>query len=720
MNDRVPPRLLFGAAYYHEYQPYERLATDLDLMAEAGFSIVRVGESVWSTWEPEEGVFDLDWLRPVLDEAHARQISVVIGTPTYAVPPWLRYRYPETTADRATGTPIPYGGRQDVDFTHPAFLRLAERLIRKIVDRYAGHPAVIGWQVDNEPGNELLHNRAVFTRFVEHLARRYGDVAALNERWGLTYWSHRIADWSELWSPDGNTTPSYDLAWRQYQARLTTEFIDWQARIVRALAESDQFVTTCLALGRPAVDPIALATSLDITTTNLYYPMQDGVRLPDGDRQLGRPEWLPWSGTWWLYLLCDTSWGVRQAPFLVTETGAGSIGESHVNFPAYDGQWRLAAWAMVARGAVMVEYWHWHSLHFGHETYWGGVLGHSLEPGRCYAELSRIGAEFAHADVSLSDLVPDAEVAVLTSPESRWAMQFQPPLAVEGTNAPDRNSYDRILAAWYRGLFAAGLQSAIVAPDQLTGAPADLAARWPVLIVPALYVASDDLLQRLGAYAHAGGHLVLTFRTGYADEEARPRPQVMPGPLREAAGLRYLEYTNLTEPVAVSSAQPAAFDVHNGHATAWADGLEANAATVLARYDHPHLGRWGAVTNNAHGLGQVTYVGTLPDQNLVAAIAGWVAQRSLPKDLWRTQPPTVTSTGASAAGGRLRFLSNWAWEPVSVPTPVPVTDLLTGELFETGAELTLEAWDVRVLVERGTAPRGNGRRNEEVQIDEQS
>ena len=125
-------------------------------MAEARFTVIRVGESVWSTWEPENGRFDLDWLQPVLDGAHERGIAVVLGTPTYAVPPWLARQYPEIAGERATGQRIGWGARQEVDFTHPAFRFHAERVIRKIVARYADHPAVIGFQVDNEPGYELL------------------------------------------------------------------------------------------------------------------------------------------------------------------------------------------------------------------------------------------------------------------------------------------------------------------------------------------------------------------------------------------------------------------------------------------------------------------------------------------------------------------------------------------------------------------------------------
>ena len=285
-------RVLFGAAYYHEYQPYDRLDVDLDLMQEAHFSVIRVGESVWSTWEPENGQFNLDWLEPVLNGAARRGISVILGTPTYAVPPWLARLYPEIAGERSTGERIPWGARQEVDFTHPAFLFHADRVIRKILRRYAGHPAVVGFQVDNEPGLHLLHNRGVFQRFVDDLRHRYGDVDSLNREWGLVYWSHRLSTWDDLWAPDGNTQPQYDVAWRRFQAAQTTRFINWQADIVREYSSPGQFVTTCIAYDRPAVDDDLVTDALDTTGGNLYYAMQDGLQLPDDgsgphDQKLG-------------------------------------------------------------------------------------------------------------------------------------------------------------------------------------------------------------------------------------------------------------------------------------------------------------------------------------------------------------------------------------------------------------------------------------------------
>ena len=111
-------QLRFGAAYYAEYQRGPDLEADFELMAQAGFSVIRVGESVWASGEPEDGRFTLDWLEPVLDAAHRRDIGVILGTPTYAVPMWLTRRYPEIAAETAAGRRVGWApGRRSTSST---------------------------------------------------------------------------------------------------------------------------------------------------------------------------------------------------------------------------------------------------------------------------------------------------------------------------------------------------------------------------------------------------------------------------------------------------------------------------------------------------------------------------------------------------------------------------------------------------------------------------
>ena len=700
-------QVLFGAAYYHEYQPSPRLDTDLDLMVDAGFSVIRVGESVWTTWEPEEGRFDLEWLAPILDGAAERGISVIIGTPTYAAPPWLARRYPEIAGETGTGRRMPWGGRQEIDYTHPAFKFHAERVIRKILGRYADHPAVIGYQVDNEPGMLLFHNHGVFQRFVDELRQTYGDVETLNEAWGLVYWSHKLSTWADLWTPDGNWQPQYDLAWRTFQAKLTTEFIAWQAGIAREYARDDQFVTTCIAYERPTVDDANLTRALDVTAGNPYYAMQDGLAVPSAAHV---PQGWTTSGAWSLFLSGDRMYASKQAPFLITETNAGAIGGSATNFPAFDGQWRQAAWAFVARGAEMIEYWHWHTNHFGTETYWIGILPHDQQPGRVYRELSRLGADFQRAGSRVVGLRPDAQIGLLYSARSKWGLSFQAAFPQPGKTSVsaltdvDQRSYHRIFESFYRGTFEAGVPARIIHDNQIIGAdgtptldPATAAEELPVLIVPGLLVADDALLTWLRDYAAAGGHLVIGPRSAYGDEEGRARIEVKPAHLADAAGVRYQEFSNVGDPLTVIAESDGITVSDAAAATDWVDGLISDGAKVILGYDHPHFGQFPAVVTTDHGRGRITTVGTLPNPALAADLARWLVQE--PDGIWKDLPTSVTVHSATNdAGERIHVVHNWNWSPAVIPLPTAMTDILA-DSADPIDELALGPWDVHVLVE---------------------
>ena len=700
----LPDHVLFGAAYYHEYQPSPRLEEDMRLMRDAGFTVIRVGESVWSTWEPEDGVFDLDWLAPVLDAAHENGIAVVLGTPTYAAPMWLARQVPEVNVERTTGQRMGWGARQEINYAHPAFLFHAERMIRKVIARYADHPAVIGYQVDNEPGNEIFANDQVFQKFIDHLRREYGTVEDLNREWGLTYWSHRLSDWADLWRPDANVQPQYTLAWRRFQAQLTTDFIGWQAEVVREYAREDQFVTTCISYDRPTLDEEKVARSLDVTAGNPYYRMQESFALPSTGKDA---QFWTTTGVWSLFTHADRMYGTKQAPFLVTETNAQAIGYPWMNEPAFDGQWKQAAWALISRGAAMIEYWHWHTLHAGAETYWGGILPHAQDPGRVYRELAELGDDLRRAGSAVTGLAPHADVALLFDNPSKWLLSQYPSLAT-ADGGPDRRAFQTVYESFSRGVVDAGLQGNAVHIAQLRSeSPAEFAARRPVLVAAAFTIASDEDLLWLREYAEAGGHLVLGIRTGYEDQEGRARLERKPALLSEASGAWYDEFSNLRAPLPVSAgagAETAGFSLPSGAtATLWADGLqiEGEGTEVLVGYEHPHFGRWPAVTTRSVGAGRITTVGTVPDQDLAAAIMDWAVQVGSGTPSWRPATGSQTvSSSTNSAGERVHVLHNWSWDPSSYPLPSAVRDAVSGEQLSAGDAVELGAWDVKVLVEQ--------------------
>ncbi len=309
--------MLFGASYYHEYQPYERLEHDLDLMVEARFTVIRVGESTWASYEPCNGHIAFDALTRVVDRAHERGLKIVIGTPTYAVPPWLAREHPEVMAQPSSREAIPYGARQNVDFTNPAFRFHAQRLVRRLGEQFGRHPGVIGFQVDNEIGVHQLVNPHVVARFRDHVLEIFGDVETINRTWGLTYWSHRLSQISDLWPPDGNTNPGYALQWERFQAGLATEFLSWQRDLLREYISPDKFVTHDLigGGGGRSTEIRAISEAMDRTSVNIYFPMQAALELPERDqaalRRLG-PEWMGEAGTWSVLWRADVAYSAKE------------------------------------------------------------------------------------------------------------------------------------------------------------------------------------------------------------------------------------------------------------------------------------------------------------------------------------------------------------------------------------------------------------------------
>jgi beta-galactosidase len=179
--------ILYGSAYYYEYLPYDRLDKDIELMKDAKINVVRIGESTWSTYEKQDGIFDFSSIDKVLDAMFGAGIKVIIGTPTYAVPSWLVKVYPEVLATTKTG-PNKYGARQLMDITNPTYLYYSERIIRKILEHVCNHPAIIGYQVDNETKHYGTAGENVQKKFVKYMKKKFNnDLSILNNKYGLDY-----------------------------------------------------------------------------------------------------------------------------------------------------------------------------------------------------------------------------------------------------------------------------------------------------------------------------------------------------------------------------------------------------------------------------------------------------------------------------------------------------------------------------------------------------
>ncbi len=681
------PQVLYGAAYYNEYMPDAlqpgRLEKDVALMKAAHISVVRMGESTWSLWEPTDGAFETAWMDRVVDAMGKAGIKVILGTPTYSIPAWMAKAHPEILARPMGGGETGYGMRQNMNTDDPNYRRYAERVITKMVAHYKGNPTVIGWQIDNETSSYGATNESLHAAFVERLKKKFGTTDALNKAWFLNYWGQDVNDWNDFPTRDHATSTSYKLEWTRFEQDRVTEFLTWQAGLVHANARADQFVTQDYgSMMRLDVNEPAESKVLDVVANNPYHGTQEHM---DGR---------------WQALQGDFARSLKHGNYLVTETNAQTLGwDSTMQFPPYDGQLRLDVYTDLATGANMVEYWHWHSIHAGQETYWKGVLSHDLQPNRAYAEVSKIAHELDKVGPEIVDLKIKNDVAILYSVDSNNALTFMPYETLSGlpwVPGHASTSYGKLVEQVHGALYDNNVGMDFVFPTTTDF------SQYKVLIVPALYIADDAVLQRISEFVKNGGHVLMTFKSGFANENSAVRWEKAPGPLAAAAGFTYQEFSTLEKPLMLKG-DP----FHAGEENQvgkWAEFLMPTTAKALATYDHPFFGRWPAITENTYGKGTLTYEGTavsdVLQKNLVAhtlELAG------ITTDATGAVPASVrVKHGVNSQGKRITYLLNYS----SVPATLTYSggegrDLLTGKSLTPNASITIGPWDLMIAEEGG-------------------
>ena len=675
--------VLYGAAYYNEYMPGDqtaRLDKDVALMKAAGFNVVRMGESTWSLWEPEDGQFDYAWMDRVVEAMGKAGIKVILGTPTYSIPAWMAHEHPEIMADYPGGGKAYYGMRQTMDTDSPAYRFYAERLIRHIVAHYKDNLTVIGWQIDNETSSYGAANPDVFIGFQHYLEKKFVTPEALSKAWFLNYWGQDIHSWEDLPTRDGAQSTGYKLEWSRWSQMRVTDFLNWQAELVHEYTGAGQFVTTDFAeVMRHDVNEESIATFLDIPAVNIYHGTQDHF---DGAQQsLGG----------------DFTRSLEHSNYLVTETNAQTIGwSSAFQFPPYDGQLREDVYTHLSNGADMVEYWHWASIAANQETYWKGVLSHDLEPNRAYAEVSRTAHELQKIGPHLVGLQIHGQVAILWSRDSANAIDFMPFTSSASKpwgSGQATADYDSLVQQIHHSLYDLNLSSDFVFPTTK-----DFSA-YKLLIVPALYISDDSLLQRISDYVKAGGHVVMTFKSGFANENSAVRWVSAPGPLREAAGFRYQEFSNLEHPVSLKG-DPFHAGAQN-KVMYWAEFIMPEHAKALAFYDHSFLGKWPAITENEFGTGNLLYEGTfLSDALQTAVLRREIEKLGLAGPDQQLPTSVHIQHGVNRMGKQVRYYFNYSANDVKVHyAHAAGTNLLDGRPVSNGDVLTLMPWDLAIVEE---------------------
>jgi beta-galactosidase len=676
---KLPDTVLFGAAYYDEYTPNDRLDQDIALMTAAHITVVRIAESTWGTEEPEEGRFDFSHIDRVLNAMDRAGIKVIVGTPTYAVPTWLAREHPDVLAITSEGQAT-YGTRQNMDITNLHFRAAAEAMIVALVRHVKDHPSVIGYQLDNETKSYHTSGPNVQAAFVAQLKQQWPDLNAFNKEFGLDYWSNRVNDWRDFPDVNGTINASLASAFAEFQRGLVTDYLGWQSNLVRANARPDQFVTQNFDLDwrgysygvQSQVNHFAAATALDVAGIDIYHPTQDHLTGTE----------IAFGG--------DLTRSLRHGQnYLVIETEAQGFPE----WLPYPGQLRLQAFSHLASGANMVEYWHWSTTNNAIETYWRGLLSQDGEPNPTYEEARTIGADLARLGPKLVNMQKHNRIAIYVSNRALTAFDsFK-------FGWTSKNTYNDVLRPFYDALYRMNAEADFIDPTTTDLSP------YKLIIVPALYAATDAEVHRLNEFARAGGHVFYTFKSGFSDENVKVRSTKQPGIVSESAGVTYNQFT-LPENVSLEG-DPYDVGAEANQARWWMELLTPTTATVVARYRHPAWGRYAAITRNQYGRGEVTYLGFMPSDALAEKLmAEAVSRAGLSTPAQQAHFPLIVRSGTLRDGHLVHYLLNYSPKSATMPYGFPSGhNLLTETPIPGNTSLPLGPWGFAIVEEDVSADR---------------
>ena len=682
-------KLYFGAAYYSEYLPYDRVEKDMEMMEKAGMNVIRIAESTWSTLEPQEGVYDFTHIDRMLDAAARHHISVIVGTPTYAVPTWLVKKYPDILAITQNGRER-YGHRQNMDITDPDYLSHAERVIRVLMEHVKDVPHVIGYQLDNETKSYGTAGPRVQAMFVDYLKENFPDINDFNHEFGLDYWSNRVNDWDDFPDVRGTINQSLAAEFCKFQRSLVTKFLSWQADIVCEYKRDDQFITqnfdfdwTTHSIGyQSQVDQYDASRCMTVAGADIYHPSNEELTGAE------------------ITVCGNISRSLKKDNYLILETEAQGL----TPWLPYPGQLRLQAYSHIANGSNSVMYWHWHSIHNAIESYWKGVLSHDFSENETYREAVITGNEWKKIGSHLKNLKKENKIAIMLDNASLTGFtQF--PLENAGANG-----YNTVMRWFSDALYRLNIEY-----DMISSKERDFSS-YECLIVPALYSAPESLLLALDSYVKKGGHLITTFRSGFSDEYLKIYPDMQPHILHECLGLHYDQFTHPhhVDIVPVQSDVMAAAQEHFSHpddsafsltssACEWMELITCDTAVPVLKYSHPAYERYAAAAKNQYGNGSTLYFGTMfeNDELVESVLLSFLHETGFSGgDLSSNAPhyPLIIKRGINDSGKELCYYLNYSKDPVSVThRGKDGIELVSETSIVCGDKIDLGGWGVAVV-----------------------
>ncbi len=553
---------------------------DIRLMKLSNVNCATVSIFSWSLIEPEEGVYNFEWLDTILDKLHENGISAILATPSGARPPWLAQKYPEVLRVDENGIRNEFGVRHNHCLTSPLYRQKVREINTILANRYKDHPAVKMWHISNEYSGEC-HCELCQNAFREWVKEYYhNDINELNLKWWNGFWAHRMTDWSQISSPKSrgeNHVSALKLCWDRFVTDSTISFYENEIAPLREITPNIPITTNFMKF-YTGVDYQKFAKHVDLISWDNYPAWGKGNDIYEG---------------YYSAFAHDTFRSMKQGqPFFLMESTPSLPNWHDVNKLPHPNLHQINALQSVAHGADSVLYFQWRKARGGHEKYHGAVVDHcGHENTRIFKSVTKTGEIL----LKLKDVIGEyksSKVAIIYDWENSRAIDYYC-----GYNNLKRDYINECLK-WYKPLSDKGISIDVISME-------DDFKKYDLVIAPYLYMLKDGTEKAITDYVKNGGNFVATYLTACVDKDDLCFLGGFPGgELKNVFGV-WAEETdglpeNITNSVIYKGKEYIARDV--------CDIIHANGSTVLGEYQKDFYKNTPAITENSYGDGKAYYV----------------------------------------------------------------------------------------------------------------
>ena len=644
---------------------------DIRLMKEAHVNCVSLGIFSWALLEPEEGVYEIDWLENIIDRLGENGIQVVLATPSGAMPHWLNDKYPETMQVRADGKRNLTGKRHNFCYSSPVMKEKITALNSELSKRLGRKENVILWHISNELGGNFedatCHCELCQEAFREWLKEKYKTLDALNDAWWATFWSHTYTDWNQIHSPVPHgewTTSGLTLDWRRFSSDQISKFCGMEIKAVKEY--SDLPATTNLMQFFDGIDYGRLQKELDVVSWDSY------------------PEWhkskdeVPVAV--WTAANHNIMRSFQKKPFLLMESTPSQVSWRNCNPLKRPGMHMLASMQAIAHGSDSVQYFQWRKGRGAYEKFHGAVVDHKNGSNtRTFREVTEVGKRLEGLSGQVDGTINRPKAAIIFDWINWWGIQ--------GMAGPrlDLDYADR-LCAHYRAFWEAGIEADIVGMD-------DSLEGYELVAAPMNYLYKSGYAEKVEQFVKNGGTFVTTYFSGLVDET--DLCFLGHHPLEDVLGIIPEE----TDAMEEDFNNRFSYEGNSYEVVRICDLVHAKEGTkVLAQYEKDFYAGYPMLTEHPYGEGKAYYIAGQSEDGFLKAFYGNVFKEIGLENALRAELPygvTVTER-TSEDGSRLVFVMNFSHEPAEITLEGKWTDAESGEEYD--GKLALDRLSCKVLV----------------------